>query len=61
MSQDRVRVLRVLEYEGPRSWIEKTLKMRAVKGERDFINEGVIKEAIVGEIPTILSEKEDGK
>ena len=58
MTEDRVRVLRVLEYEGPRSWVEDTLVNRAVKGERRFacFSDGiacVIREAVIGEATVV--------
>ena len=60
--QDRVRVLRVLEYEGPRSWVEETLAERSVKGCKSVIVMGdspvVIREAIIGEMPAILDAHE---
>lgn len=54
---DKVRVLRILEYEGDREWIEKTLSCRGVKGSYTIPGKGTIKEAIVGEFPTILEKK----
>lgn len=54
---DIVRVLRILEYEGPREWIEETLRRRAVKKEYRIGAHSTIREAIVGEFPTILEEK----
>lgn len=52
---DRIRVLRVLEYEGPRDWVEKVcLGTRAVKGEMNFVNGAVIRESIIGETPVVL-------
>lgn len=53
---DRVRVIRVLEYEGPRDWIEKTLANNVVKGTKDFGRGYTIREAIVGDFPTIVEE-----
>ena len=60
---DRVRVLRILEYEGPRSWIEASLSSRSVKGEL-FVRTTpeancIIREAIIGETPTILGGDND--
>lgn len=58
---DRVRVLRVLEYEGPRDWVENTLANNAVKGEKRFHKGGelyVIRESIIGETPAVL-ERDD--
>ncbi len=60
MTEDRVRVLRVLEYEGPRSWVEAAMAERSVKGVRRFANVkelpggAVIREAIMGETPEVL-------
>jgi hypothetical protein len=57
MTEDRVRVLRVLEYEGPRSWVEYTLAQNAVKGEKRFTKGDelhIIREAMIGEMPVIL-------
>jgi hypothetical protein len=54
-----VRVLRVLEYEGPRDWVESSLKDRAVKGERRVSNRAVIREAILGETPEVIAIVED--
>ncbi len=59
MSTDRIRVLRVLEYEGPREWVEAQLADRSVKGERVMYvgndsSKAVIREAIVGEVPVVL-------
>ena len=31
---DRIRVLLVLEYEGPRWWVERAITNRGVKGEK---------------------------
>ena len=50
-----IRVLRVLEYEGPREWVEKTLSERCIKGERSISDKAVIREAIVGETPTVMT------
>ena len=55
---DRVRVLRILEYEGPREWVEETLKRRAIKGEHKLGAYSVIKEAILGEFSTLIKEEE---
>ena len=55
-NMDRVRVIRVLEYEGPRDWVEKTLAQNAVKGTRNIGNGCVIREAIVGDFPAVVEE-----
>lgn len=57
MTEDRVRVLRVLEYEGPRSWVEVTLAVSIIKGCKAIQTPNgpaVIREAMLGEVPTIL-------
>ncbi len=60
---DRIRVLRVLEYEGPRDWVEDALASRAVKGER--VREGaiggqcIIRESIIGETPVVLGRDDE--
>lgn len=59
MTEDRVRVLRVLEYEGPREWIEATLNTRAVKGTRDIGNGCSIREALVGDFPQVVEEPKE--
>ncbi len=52
---DRIRVLRVLEYEGPREWVEKQVSQRQVKGDRIFHGHCIIRESIIGETPAVLS------
>ena len=63
---DRVRVLRVLEYEGDREWVEMTLSkgsvpMNGVKviPEGRNIPGGSIKSAIVTPFPEIIKEVEN--
>lgn len=53
---DRVRVIRVLEYEGSREWVEYSLSQRGVKGIKVMDNGGTIREAIVGDFPAIVEE-----
>ena len=55
---DRVRVIRVLEYEGPRDWVEACLDQREVKGRKDCKIDCVIREAIVGDFPVVVEETE---
>ena len=50
---DRIRVLRVLEYEGDRDWVEGCLKNRWVRGEQ-ITARGIIREGYIG-VPTVLS------
>lgn len=56
---DIVRVLRILEYVGPREAVERTLTMNAVpvNGESRF-KDLTIRSAVVGTYPEIL-EKQD--
>ena len=58
-TEDRVRVLRVLEYEGPRSVIEDILK-RSIHGEK-IVNGGnvFIRAATLGLFPEILKQEKD--
>ena len=62
---DRVRILRVLEYEGDRDWVESSLAARSVKGVIEVsgagqhYSRGIIREAIIGETPVILESKEE--
>ena len=61
MGEDIVRVLRILEYEGPRGWVETTLSRREIKGEFRFggdSNPRIIREAIIGEFPAFLRREE---
>lgn len=50
---DRVRVIRVLEYVGPRTWVEGVLEKRGVKGVLHCEN-CTIREAILGDFPEIV-------
>lgn len=56
MAEDQVRVMRVLEYVGDRSWVEDQVN-RSIQGERFFIGvkgSGVIRAATIGSYPEIL-------
>jgi hypothetical protein len=59
-----VRVLRVLEYIGPREEIERVLK-HSIHGEKSYgagLHEVTIKAATIGEFPEIFCrEKKDGQ
>ena len=61
MASDIVRVLRILEYVGPRDSVERTLTMNAVpaNGEARF-REITIRSATIGQYPEIL-EKANGE
>lgn len=60
MAEDRIRVLRVLEYVGSRSFVERSLELRTVKGrhypkrDRGTGAGDYIQEAILGETAEIL-------
>lgn len=50
---DVIRIVRVLEYVGPRSALEKVLEQNAVKRQRCF-GSITVREAILGEFPEII-------
>ena len=57
MSEDTVRVLRVIEYVGPRSWVEQVVR-DSIHGEKNLSPKGgkaVIRAATVGVYPEILN------
>lgn len=56
MAEDIVRVLRVLEYIGPRSWIESTMAGNGVKGERRIDSNKIIREAVLGQSHEIIQK-----
>ena len=61
--EDIIRVIRILEYTGPRKEVEDNLNRRGVKGQRIWgPREAIcsIREAILGEFPEIL-EKSEGR
>lgn len=47
------RITRVLEYQGPREWLETTLNRNAVKGTLELSKTSSIREAEVGRIQTV--------
>lgn len=56
MKDDKVRVLRIIEYVGPREAIEQQLQ-RSLHGQRSFphrLGEVTIRAATIGEFPEIL-------
>jgi hypothetical protein len=55
---DRVRILRIIEYEGSRKWVDLQIASRHMKGTWSCDN-GVIREAIIGEVPTLLAKEDD--
>lgn len=60
MSEDIVRVLKIVEYVGPRSWIEKTLE-HSIQGTINISPSGTIKTAIIGSYPEILNRPKKGE
>jgi hypothetical protein len=52
---DIVRVVRVLEYVGPRSHMEAVLAQNAVKGTRVF-GPLTIREAMLGDFPEVVEQ-----
>jgi hypothetical protein len=58
MPEDIIRVIRVLEYTGPRSDVERTLQNSAVKGVV-VMGTLIIREAIVGSFPEIMTPQDD--
>lgn len=50
---DIIRVLRLIEYEGPRDWVEDTLS-RAVKGTLIVRNDCIIRAATLGDFPSLV-------
>jgi hypothetical protein len=52
--EDTVRMVRIMEYIGPRKWVMETLSKRIVKGTY-FVSPGrYISEAIIGDLPEII-------
>lgn len=60
-SQDFVRVVRILEYSGPRQWVEKTMERNAVKGTRHFGRGQIIREGVLGDYPEQLGGDLNGE
>lgn len=59
-TEDEIRVLRIIEYRGPRSWVEKTIA-GSIHGTR-FVGEPnrTISANTIGLFPEILTPKEVG-
>lgn len=56
MTQDTVRVLRLLEYVGPREWVEHTLK-NSIHGTKEIpskLGPAVIRAVTLNEFPEIV-------
>jgi len=54
-----VRVLRILEYTGPREWVEMTMQKNAVpsNGAYQVDKDKCIRSAVIGQYPEILEAK----
>lgn len=50
---DTVRVLRIVEYVGPRDWVEQTVK-QSIHGEKALGTDKFIRAATIGLYPEIL-------
>lgn len=57
--EDIVRVFRIVEYVGPRKWVEETVA-KSIQGERPVGPNKVIRAATLGTYPEILSD-DDGE
>ncbi len=59
--EDTVRMIRIIEYIGPRKWVMETLSKRIVKGTY-FISPGrYISEAVIGDLPEIIQDGREVK
>ena len=52
-----VRVLKIVEYVGPREWVEQTIK-RSLPKETRLGSSCIIRTAVIGTYPEILEEEE---
>ena len=55
--EEKVRVLRVIEYVGPRSWVEQTVA-RSIHGTMVVGSDKEIRAATIGTYPEILNDNE---
>ena len=58
-TEDEIRVLRIIEYRGPRSWVEKTIA-NSIHGTRFVEPNKTISANTLGLFPEILTSKEVG-
>jgi hypothetical protein len=56
--EDIVRIIRVIEYRGPRSRVEKTLS-ESIQGTKDAGNGLFISVATIGSFPEILKDNKE--
>jgi hypothetical protein len=54
---DTVRVLRIIEYVGPRDWVEATVA-KSIHGTREIDKDKRISAATIGAFPEILKQEE---
>lgn len=54
MTKDIVRVLRIVEYSGPRDWVEQQIE-RSIHGTKDLGQGRIIRVATIGTYPEILA------
>jgi hypothetical protein len=55
MAEDIVRVMRIIEYVGPRPWVESTLR-RSIHGTYHLAHDKRITAAILGDYPEVLEQ-----
>lgn len=55
MTQDTVRILRVIEYTGPRDWVERQVAA-SIHGTKDLGKNRIIRGATIGTYPEILED-----
>ena len=60
MAEDIVRVIRIIEYVGPRSKVEKQIKL-SVHGTKDHGNGVRITAVTLGEYPEIMAAAQDAE
>ncbi len=58
MPEDIVSVLRIVEYRGPRGWVERTIS-ESIQGTRHIASDRSISAATIGEVPKILQAAEE--
>lgn len=60
MATEIVRVLRVIEYIGPRGWVEDIVS-RSIQGTKKIGKDTFIRGATIGNYPEILNQQEETK
>jgi hypothetical protein len=55
--EETVRVLRIIEYVGPRNWVERVVS-ESIHGTKMIGDDRMIRAATIGEYPEILDRKE---